>query len=50
MKEFRAFLEQEGQAFLEKVDAWLTEHQVSATDEPDTQLTRLGVGVYHIQD
>jgi len=50
MKEFRAFLEQEGQAFLEKVDAWLTEHQVSATAEPETQLTRLGVGVYHIQD
>jgi len=50
MKEFRAFLEQEGQAFLEKVDAWLTEHQVTAANEPDTQLTRLGVGVYHIQD
>lgn len=50
MKEFRAFVEQEGQAFLEKIDAWLTAHQVVATDEPDAALTRMGVGVYHIQD
>jgi hypothetical protein len=50
MKEFREFLEQEGQAFLERVDAWLTAHQVAATDEPDTRLTRLGAGAYHIQD
>jgi len=50
LKEFREFLEEEGQAFLEKVDTWLTEHQVDANDEPDAQLTRLGVGVYHIQD
>ena len=50
MKEFREFLEQEGQAFLERIDAWLTAHQVAATDEPDAQLARLGAGVYHIQD
>jgi hypothetical protein len=50
MKEFREFLEQEGQAFLERIDAWLTTHQVAASDEPDTQLARLGAGVYHIQD
>jgi hypothetical protein len=49
--EFREFLNQEGQAFLERVDAWLTDHQ--ATSEPEdlpVDLTRLGVGVYHIQD
>jgi hypothetical protein len=45
LPEFRIFLQREGQAFLEKVDAWLTEHQ--ATDEDSI---RLGVGVYHIQD
>lgn len=49
-KDFQAFLEREGQVFLEKVDAWLTAHQVSVADKSDTQLTRLGVGVYHIQD
>lgn len=50
VKEFRIFLEQEGQAFLEKVDAWLSAHHVAATEEPDDELTRLGVGAYHIQD
>jgi hypothetical protein len=50
VKEFRVFLEQEGQAFLEKVDAWLSAHQVSASEEPEEELTRLGVGAYHIQD
>src|SRR6185312_6723829 len=48
VKEFRIFLEQEGQAFLEKVDAWLSAHQVATTEEPDEELARLGVGVYHV--
>lgn len=48
---FRRFLEQEGQAFLERVDAWLTEHQVTdGSGEPPAERMRLGVGVYHIQD
>jgi hypothetical protein len=49
--EFRRFLEAEGQAFLERVDAWLTAHQASqskrATPPPSV---RLGAGVYHVQD
>jgi hypothetical protein len=49
--EFKRFLEEEGQAFLERVDAWLTAHQVSnskrATKSPPV---RLGAGVYHVQD
>ena len=50
--EFRAFLEREGQAFLERVDAWLTEHQVepAPANEDSTRTTRLGAGVYQIQD
>jgi Family of unknown function (DUF6502) len=49
--EFREFLNQEGQAFLERVDAWLTAHQVPAGEaQPNTEVTRLGAGVYHIQD
>lgn len=49
--EFRQFLETEGQAFLERVDAWLTAHQARA-DHPleQARAIRLGVGVYHIQD
>jgi hypothetical protein len=45
LPEFRAFLEAEGQAFLERVDDWLTAHQA-----PAPEAIRLGVGVYHIQD
>lgn len=48
LPEFRAFLEAEGQAFLERVDAWLTAHRVAKQDA--SAAIRLGVGVYHIQD
>lgn len=43
---FRAFIEEEGQAFLERVDAWLTEHE----DEGATAAIRLGFGTYWIED
>jgi hypothetical protein len=51
LPEFRKFLDREGQEFLERVDAWLTAHEVQdgatkAADEP----IRLGAGTYHIQD
>lgn len=50
LPDFRAFLEREGQAFLERVDAWLTEHQ-TLDQGPDTARTiRLGAGLYHIGD
>ena len=51
LPEFRQFLEREGQAFLERVDAWLTEHQ-TRTETPDTARSgiRLGAGLYHIGD
>ena len=45
---FRQFLEDEGQAFLERVDDWLTRHQASA--EMAGNAIRLGAGVYHIED
>src|SRR5262245_18164340 len=47
--EFRALLEREGQAFLERVDAWLTSRAVSE-HETSRRTVRLGVGLYHIQD
>jgi len=45
---FRQFLENEGQAFLERVDDWLTKHQ--AGNESVDNTIRLGAGVYHIED
>jgi hypothetical protein len=45
--EFRDFVEAEGQAFLERVDAWLSEHE--ASDE-DAKTVRLGLGTYWIQN
>lgn len=48
--EFRTFVEEEGQAFLEKVDEWLTEHQVSEVEASQAQRVRLGVGLFTIQD
>jgi hypothetical protein len=56
---FREFLEAEGQAFLERVDAWLTAHELPrAADEPAGQgagatdagrAVRLGAGIFAIQ-
>ncbi len=49
--EFREFLESEGEEFLEKVDDWLTEHQV-ADDESNGRVRRyirLGAGLFLIK-
>jgi hypothetical protein len=50
LPEFREFLEREGQAFLERLDAWLTAHEVKEGEEGKAEAIRLGVGVYHVQD
>jgi hypothetical protein len=48
---FREFLEREGQAFLERVDAWLTENEAKHdASESSVETTRMGAGVYHIDD
>lgn len=51
LSDFQRFLEQEGEAFLERVDAWLTAHEAraDASDNPHG-VVRLGAGLYHIQD
>ena len=50
LPQFREMLEREGQAFLERVDDWITAHEISSgADERGTGI-RLGVGVFHIQD
>jgi hypothetical protein len=46
---FRAFMEREAQGFLERVDDWLSSHEVDA-DSCTTAPVRLGVGVYAIHD
>ena len=46
--EFRDFVEKEGQAFLEKVDGWLTEHECNEND--DSNRVRLGFGGYWIEE
>ena len=45
--EFRKFIEKEGQAFLEVIDAWLSEHEVD--DGDDKESIRLGLGAYWIE-
>jgi len=49
LPEFREFLEREAQQFLERVDDWLSKHQVSV-QQSDRDYVRLGAGVYQIQD
>ncbi|MDH3747180.1 MAG: DUF6502 family protein [Gammaproteobacteria bacterium] len=44
---YRKFIYREGQTFLERVDAWLTEHELK-TDDKDG--LRLGLGMYWIQN
>jgi len=47
--EFRAFIEEHGQPFLELVDDWLTEHRQQDAD-PAARQVRLGLGMFLIQD
>ncbi len=52
LPEFRKFLNREGQVFLERVDAWLTEHEArpNESESDSNSVIRLGAGVYHLQD
>jgi hypothetical protein len=49
-EEFRQLLHREGQAFLERIDDWLTQHEIPADAPADEHSVRLGAGIYHIQD
>ncbi|HEX6507668.1 MAG TPA: DUF6502 family protein, partial [Chloroflexota bacterium] len=50
LPEFREFLNREGQAFLERVDAWLLAHEAESSSGRSRPTIRLGAGVYHLQD
>jgi hypothetical protein len=47
---FRAFMEREGQAFLERFDEWLSAHEMPQDESTAATTLRLGVGVYAIQE
>ncbi len=47
---FRAFMEREGQAFLERCDEWLSAHEAQPGDGAPVATLRLGVGVFAIQE
>lgn len=50
--DYRRFIYTESQAFLEKVDAWLTDHEAPGTSDGTSDgdaRVRLGVGMYWIQ-
>lgn len=46
LPEFKKFLDREGQAFLERVDEWLSEHE----DQNVSGDVRLGLGMYWIEE
>ncbi len=48
LNEFRDWLEERGQSFLEDVDAWLTAHELA--DDATEPTLRLGAGLYLIAD
>jgi hypothetical protein len=51
LPDFTRLLEQEGQAFLERIDKWLTAQQSKpAGRRAGGQTVRLGIGLYQIQD
>jgi hypothetical protein len=47
---FLQLLNKEGQAFLERMDQWLTAHQVSDSSQSAGESVRLGIGLYQVQD
>lgn len=49
LPKFHEFMEREGQAFLERIDDWLSGHEVPA-NERERAVVRVGAGVYQIQD
>lgn len=47
--EFREFLDQQGQEFLENVDDWLSDHALDSHSDGDESV-RIGVGLFAIQE
>ena len=49
MPAYRQFIYRQSQAFLESVDEWLSNHEVSDADAAKTPVQRIGLGMYWIQ-
>ena len=49
LPEYREFIYAESQLFLERVDAWLSRHEISEQDAGGQKPVRLGIGMYWIQ-
>jgi hypothetical protein len=49
LPEYRAFITSEGQEFLERVDAWLTDHEIPEDAAGKEKALRVGLGMYWIQ-
>ncbi len=49
VSEFRQFIEKESEAFLEKVDTWLSDHEVPEAELNQHKTVKLGLGAYWIQ-
>jgi hypothetical protein len=47
---FDAFVEQEAQSFLERMDAWLSKHEAPVSEGRQKRNVRLGIGVFQIRD
>jgi hypothetical protein len=50
LREFQAMATRESQALLEKLDDWLTRHEVDADERGTSKTARTGVGVYFFAD
>jgi len=48
VEEFRAYLDERGQQFLEEIDDWLSQHRLDPNESESTPV-RLGLGVYAIE-
>jgi len=49
IRKFRIFVESEGQRFVERVDEWITDHEVAPADD-DCSTSIVGAGVYMFED
>lgn len=47
-EKFHKVLEKEGQEFLERLDAWLIDHEKTRSSGPRAKRVRVGAGVYYI--
>lgn len=47
---FQQLIEQRGEAFLQEIDAWLSQHEIQDDEEQAGESARMGVGIYLIYD